>query len=100
MATKSGYWRSNRKSDKFWKWPNTDACIGQPDESRTLDENGKCADGYTGNMCQAWDSDYSRTTDNECASWPDFETNLALLIVTLLGMLLFIAILVKSALNK
>ena len=49
----SGYWRSNEYTDKLWKCPNPDACIGSPDAPEKIDYTGKCAEGYTGNMCHA-----------------------------------------------
>ena len=53
MIPNSGYWRSSKYSDTFWKCPNTEACIGSPDAPVKLDYTGLCSEGYKGNMCHA-----------------------------------------------
>ena len=53
MISDSGYWRSGKYSNKFWKCPNTNACSDSSDDPDSLDYTGKCAEGYYGNMCHA-----------------------------------------------
>ena len=50
MVPVSGYWRTNKYSDKFWNCPNPDACTGSSDDSDKIDYTGTCAKGYKGNM--------------------------------------------------
>ena len=67
MVPEPGYWRSSIYSDKFWKCPYNDACLGSPVSLKYLDYTGACLKGYKGNMCHSWDSGYSRTLDNQCS---------------------------------
>ena len=50
MVPDIGYWRSSKYSDKFWKCPNIDACLGSPEPPDKIDYTGECREGYYGNM--------------------------------------------------
>ena len=63
----SGYWRSGKYKDKFWKCPISSACTGSPDYPDKIDYTGSCAKGYEGNMCHSCVNDYARNWENECA---------------------------------
>ncbi|CAG9321390.1 unnamed protein product [Blepharisma stoltei] len=100
MTPKKGYWRDNVYTDKFWKCPNYNACIGSPDP-KNLSYTGLCQAGYKGNMCQSCQSGYSRANNNKCKECPSFVKNLAITIAicVALSALAFIMVLttIKSA---
>ncbi|CAG9326025.1 unnamed protein product [Blepharisma stoltei] len=76
MAPQSGYWRSGKYSDNFIACPNSAACLGGAYSStKNLSYTGECSTGYTGNLCQACDTGYSRSSSNTCGKCPDEVTN-------------------------
>jgi len=81
MYPRAGYWRPDPYTSTFYSCPNSDSCLGSADYSNYL---GNCAEGYTGNMCQACKSGYSRTSENVCSPCPEPETNFTILVLILL----------------
>ncbi|CAG9331588.1 unnamed protein product [Blepharisma stoltei] len=75
IVPKSGYWRDNNFTDKFWKCPYQPACLGSPDISN-LSLTGKCDKGYENNMCHSCEYGYSRLYRNECQVCPDYTSNI------------------------
>ena len=67
LVPEPGYWRSNKYYDKFWKCPNSDACIGSPEAPDKIEYTGSCAKGYTGNMCHSCISGYALDGENLCS---------------------------------
>jgi hypothetical protein len=51
MVPKAGYWRGDALSPLFWKCPYANACLGSSEPPKALELQGKCADGYFGNLC-------------------------------------------------
>eukprot|EP00361_Fabrea_salina_P007450 CAMPEP_0202436818 /NCGR_PEP_ID=MMETSP1345-20130828/26245_1 /ASSEMBLY_ACC=CAM_ASM_000843 /TAXON_ID=342563 /ORGANISM="Fabrea Fabrea salina" /LENGTH=1731 /DNA_ID=CAMNT_0049050339 /DNA_START=6 /DNA_END=5201 /DNA_ORIENTATION=+ len=81
MYPRASYWRPDPYTSTFYQCPNSDACLGSSDYSNYL---GNCAEGYTGNMCQACKSGYSRTSENVCSPCPEPGTNFTILALILL----------------
>ncbi|CAG9312606.1 unnamed protein product [Blepharisma stoltei] len=75
IVPKSGYWRDNILTDKFWKCPHPPACLGSPSASN-LSLTGICDKGYENNMCHSCEYGYSRLYRNECQICPDYATNI------------------------
>ncbi|CAG9312596.1 unnamed protein product [Blepharisma stoltei] len=74
MVPKSGYWRDNEFTDKFWKCPYPPACLGSPNIS-DLALTGVCKKGYENNMCHSCENGYSRLYTDECQVCPDTVSN-------------------------
>lgn len=100
MVPRSGYWRDNKHTDKFFVCPNIDACIGSPTPPDNLSYTGDCAVGYKGNMCQACDKGYSRGSKNKCGACPDPTMNVIRLNGIFIAVVVFMCILIRSVKNS
>lgn len=100
MVPKAGYWRGDALSPLFWKCPYANACLGSPEPPKALELQGKCADGYFGNLCNGCISGFSRQSTTECAKCPPVYQNA--IRVTGIGLGIFIAliIIVRTAINS
>ncbi len=75
LTPKSGYWRVDDFSSNFLKCPNQRACIGDEDPSFTDDlvdfdtklPLGRCAIGYSGELCSICEEKFGRSEDYECS---------------------------------
>lgn len=98
MLPKAGYWRASNLTDTFLAcyWP--DACLGGVDD---LLDTGKCAEGYTGVMCQSCAPDYTRQSRDQCAKCPDQVSNIIIITAIALSSsgisILLIYLTIKSA---
>ncbi|CAG9312598.1 unnamed protein product [Blepharisma stoltei] len=94
MVPKPGYWRDNMYTDKFWKCPHAEACLGSPDIIN-ISYTGQCGIAYKGNKCQSCKVGYSHTSSNKCEECPATKEN----ILILLGITLFLIILLSIMVN-
>jgi hypothetical protein len=97
MVPKAGYWRSSKTSSEFLECPVKAACRGSPHIMPCL--TGECSRGYRGNLCQACENEFSRSSPNQCAQCPDKGSNIAKLIGLSLIVCLICAVLVRSSLK-
>jgi hypothetical protein len=97
MVPKQGYWRSSKTSDDFMECLVPSACLGSPHIVPSL--TGECLRGYRGNLCQACDSGYSRTSQDKCAECPSKGGNIAKLLGLICIVSIVSAILVRSSLR-
>lgn len=98
MVPRSTYWRSGVNSDNFYKCPLTKACLGSDEVE--MNYKGSCLKGYQGNMCQACESGYSRTNDNECGSCPNKVLNGVRLSLIFIGAIFISSIIVRSTIKS
>ncbi len=93
MYPKKGYWRTSKFTDTFYECPNRDACLGS---NEMTSDTGECEEGYLGNLCQACDNGYSRTSENQCGSCPEATANAIRLIGIIMLMILVCVVMVKT----
>jgi hypothetical protein len=98
MVPRAGYWRSGVDSDKFYKCPNEDACLGSNEAEMSY--KGTCEKSYRGNKCNACSQGYSRSKDNVCGKCPDKVLNAVRLSFIFIGALLLCVILVRSTIKS
>jgi hypothetical protein len=96
MVPLQGYWRSSRTSDNLIECPNPSACRGSPNIVPAI--TGICSRGYKGNLCQACDKSFSRTSENVCAACPERSANVMRLIGILAALVAVCALFVRSSL--
>ena len=63
------YWRASPTSDILWPCFSSVACIGSDNTSSLV---GLCAEGYSGQICQACKKDWARAGRDDCAQCPAF----------------------------
>lgn len=97
MVPKPGYWRSSKHSANFIKCLTSSACLGSPNIVPEL--TGRCYKGYRGNLCQACEVGFSRSSSNLCAECPPKILNGLRIIGVILAACLVCAIQVKTTLN-
>jgi hypothetical protein len=99
IVPKAGYWRARNDTDTFFECFNADACVGSPEGVPSL--TGLCAEGYSGNLCQVCQSDYSRTGRSNCALCPGKTANIfvssLIIIVALSGIALIVLLAIRGA---
>lgn len=83
MTPKPGYWRSDSKSDHFFKCFYDKACLGGESPFNLL---GNCEEGYQGNLCHHCSENFSRRFDRLCYECP--EENWNLIIIATLGVVI------------
>jgi hypothetical protein len=85
MVPEPGYWRPDSSLNLFFKCMNPDACLGSPDPTNPA-LTGVCANGYSGNLCNKCDDDYSSQGNGLCSKCPSVASNLIL--CSVLGVLM------------
>ena len=95
MVPKSGYWRDNLYSDRFFKCPKSDACIGSPDYPYKISYTGECNVGYTGNLCNQCSSGYHIIANTICEECTDTVTTAFILILVFFAVFVIISFLVR-----
>jgi hypothetical protein len=65
IVPKKGYWRLNEFSEYFIRCPYKDACIGSSNISNLI-LTGECKTGYTGNLCNSCEKEYSKHSNYIC----------------------------------
>lgn len=100
MVPKAGYWRGDALSPLFWKCPYHNACLGSPEPPKPLALQGKCADGYFGNLCNGCISGFSRQSTTECAKCPPIYQNAIRVAGIGVGILIALIIIIRTAINS
>ncbi|CAG9330614.1 unnamed protein product [Blepharisma stoltei] len=99
IVPQKGYWRPHNMSDNFMECPKPSSCLGSPLPPH-LSFTGLCHEGYTGNLCQACASGYSRTSTNTCGKCPDPVSNAFKVIGIVLVMVIVWGVMVKTTRNS
>ncbi|CAG9330615.1 unnamed protein product [Blepharisma stoltei] len=99
IVPQKGYWRPHNMSDNFMECPKPSSCLGSPLPPH-LSFTGLCHEGYTGNLCQACASGYSRTSTNTCGKCPDLVSNAFKVVGIVLVMIIVWGIMVKTTRNS
>ena len=50
LGPKKGYWKLNNQTDKIFKCPNKDACLGYGNKTH-FHHSGTCSGKFSGNLC-------------------------------------------------
>ncbi|CAG9330610.1 unnamed protein product [Blepharisma stoltei] len=99
IVPQKGYWRSSNMSENFLACPKSLACLGSP-QPPNLSFTGLCHEGYTGNLCQACENGYSRTSTNTCGKCPNAVSNAFKVIGIMLAVIFICGIMVKTTRNS
>ena len=96
VLPEAGYWKAEIMTAEILGCPNKQACLGGDYEN----QQGVCAEGYTGTLCQSCEPDFSHSNKNTCSKCPSLPLNISRLSLILLSVLVIIAILVWSTLRS
>ena len=75
VGPRPGYWRKSNVTNKFFKCPNPEACIGyttpapnstEASQIMGYNQTGWCAEGYYGAFCSSCLPNYRQTSKNNC----------------------------------
>lgn len=99
MVPKPGYWRQSNDTDVFISCLAAEACTGSP-EPPMLSLTGLCAQGYTGNLCQQCQQEYSSTGRHQCSKCPQLVSNIVLTVIISLLALALVALIVWTAIKS
>jgi len=95
MVPRPGYWRVSSMSDRFFKCPNPEACLGSPKAPVSLNMTGECAEGYEGVKCQSCRPGYYQWGQLYCSHCPTLSAALPALVGGTLALtLLLVAVVV------
>jgi hypothetical protein len=97
MVPEQGYWRSSKTTDEFMECLVPSACLGSPHIVPSL--TGECSRGYRGNLCQACDNGFSRTSQDRCGECPSKGENSARLLSVLIAVVIICAVFLRSTLK-
>ena len=93
-APKPGYWRSTATGEEFTPCIRPESCEGGSERLPL----GICATGYKGILCNDCDEGYSRA-GLECSLCPGAALNIVIFSALIIGLILVIALMVKSTLG-
>jgi hypothetical protein len=99
VTPKKGYWRANDLTDNFFECPYREACLGSPNVTY-LYPTGRCAEGYTGNLCATCAKEFSKSTQETCGKCGDTIENWFKLVGIIILISTVFIIIVKSNLKS
>jgi predicted outer membrane repeat protein len=97
ILPKHGYWRTDFFSDRIFKCPNKDACLGE----KYGESNSRvCKGGYEGNLCQVCEDGYARSNKYICSKCPESSINAVKIVVFIVVGLVVIIWIVRSTMRS
>lgn len=91
---KPGYWRSGRFSDKFYKCPYENACLGS--NVKKMRYEGECELGYSGTLCSVCIGGYFQYGGNKCTECPEDDNFDLLISGVIIGVVAFFSFMIWS----
>jgi hypothetical protein len=91
---KPGYWRSGRFSDKFYKCPYENACLGSSVDKMMYE--GECELGYSGTLCSVCIGGYFQYGGNKCTECPEDDNFDLLISGVVIGAIAFFSFMIWS----